>query len=156
MLVVQSYRQVEIKYGEAAADVIKSNCNVHVYLGTEDQKTKEEFSARCGQTSVEAKSTSESKSKQDTTKSTNVQRVSRALITPDELGYLKKGEMIVSMFKEKALKSEFTFAYKVSNVYNMKPMNDDYVIPRFINEDQIYYDIRQRNKLVLSNNNFNF
>ena len=150
MLVVQSYRQVEIKYGEAAADVIKSNCNVHVYLGTEDQKTKEEFSARCGQTSVEAKSTSESKSKQDTTKSTNVQRVSRALITPDELGYLKQGEMIVSMFKEKALKSEFTFYYKASNVYDLAVVNDSYVPPRFLNEREIFYDIKQRNKIVLN------
>ena len=123
---------------------------MHVYLGTEDQKTKEEFSARCGQTSVEAKSTSESKSKQDTTKSTNVQRVSRALITPDELGYLKQGEMIVSMFKEKALKSEFTFYYKASNVYDLAVVNDSYVPPRFLNEREIFYDIKQRNKIVLN------
>ncbi len=150
MLVVQSYRQVEIKYGEAAADVIKSNCNVHVYLGTEDQKTKEEFSTRCGQTSVEAKSTSESKSKQDTTKSTNVQKVSRALITPDELGYLKQGEMIVSMFKEKALKSEFTFYYKAGNVYDLTPVSEGYVAPRFLDEHKIFYDIKQRNKIVLN------
>ena len=149
MLVVQSYPQVSIKYGEAAAEVIKANCNIHVYLGTMDQKTKEEFSTRCGQTSVETESTSESKGKNDSTKSTSKQKVSRALITPDELGYLKDGEMIVSMFKEKAIKSQFTFAYKASHIYNMTPAVDEYKPPRYINENHVLYDIKERNKKIL-------
>lgn len=156
LLVVQDYAQININYGEAVAEIIKSNCNVHIFLGTENQKTKEEFSARCGQTSVETKSTSESKSKNDTTKSTNVQRVSRALITPDELGYLKDGEMIVSMFKEKALRSEFTFAHKASHIYNLTPIPETYVAPKFLDENRINYDIRERNKIVLRNNNDSF
>jgi len=150
MLVVQSYPQVSIKYGEAAADVIKSNCNIHVYLGTMDQKTKEEFSTRCGQTSVDSKSTSESKNKEDTTKSTSTQKVSRALITPDELGYLKDGEMIVSMFKEKAIKSQFTFAYKADHIYNMTPASEEFRPPRYINEEYVLYDIKERNRKILN------
>ena len=114
-----------------------------------DQKTKEEFSTRCGQTSVETESTSESKGKNDSTKSTSKQKVSRALITPDELGYLKDGEMIVSMFKEKAIKSQFTFAYKASHIYNMTPAIDEYKPPRYINENHVLYDIKERNKKIL-------
>ena len=53
---MQDYSQININYGEAVAEIIKSNCNVHIFLGTENQKTKEEFSTRCGQTSVETKS----------------------------------------------------------------------------------------------------
>lgn len=154
LLVVQDYAQISINYGESIAEVIKSNCNVHIFLGTENQKTKEEFSTRCGQTSVESKSTSESKSKGDTTKSTNVQKVSRALITPDELGYLKEGEMIVSMFKEKALKSQFTFSYKASHIYNLAPVADAYVIPKTLDEERVFYDIKNRNKIVLNTSDF--
>ncbi len=154
MLVVQSYPQVTSKYGETAAEIIKGNCNIHVYLGTMDQKTKEEFSARCGQTSVETESTSESKGKNDTTKSTNKQKVSRALITPDELGYLKDGEMIVSMFKEKALKSQFTFAFKASHIYNMTPATIEYRPPRYINEEEVFYDIKERNRKILRDDDF--
>lgn len=157
LMVVQDYAQININYGEAIAEVIKSNCNIHIFLGTENQKTKEEFSTRCGQTSVETKSTSESKTKGDTTKSTSVQKVSRALITPDELGYLKEGEMIVSMFKEKALRSEFTFAYKASGIYNMTPIKDEYVAPKFLDENKVFYDIKARNKIVLNDgDNFGF
>ena len=150
MLVVQDYAQLSISYSESIAEVIKSNSNVHIYLGTGNQKTKEEFSTRIGQTSVEVKTTGKSKTKSDTTKSTNVQKVSRALITPDELGYLKEGEMIVSVFREKPIRSTFTFSYKVP-FYNMTPLEEKYVAPKYLDEKAVFYDIRERNKIVLKN-----
>ena len=156
LLVVQDYAQISINYGDAIAEVIKSNCNVHIYLGTENQKTKEEFSTRCGQTSVETESTSESKGKNETTKSTSKQKVSRALITPDELGYLKDGEMIVSMFKEKALRRTFTPSYKCSHIYNLSKVQEPYVLPKSLNEQQVFYDIRERNRIVLANDDDDF
>ena len=149
MMVVQDYAQLSISYSESVAEVIKSNSNVHIYLGTGNQKTKEEFSTRCGQTSVEVKTTGKSKTKNDTTKSTNVQKVSRALITPDELGYLKEGEMIVSVFREKPIRSTFTFAHKVP-LYKMTPIPEKYIAPKYLDEKAIFYDIRERNKIVLN------
>jgi len=148
MLVVQDYAQLTDKYSESIAEIIKSNSNVHIYLGTGNQKTKEEFSTRIGQTSVEVKTTGKSKTKSETTKSTNVQKVSRALITPDELGYLKEGEMIVSVFREKPIRSTFTFSYKVP-MYNMNPLPEKYVAPKYLDEKAVFYDIRERNKIVL-------
>ena len=148
MLVVQDYAQLSISYSEATSEVIKSNSNVHIFLGTGNQKTKEEFSTRCGQTSVEVKTTGESKTKNDTTKSSNVQKVSRPLITPDELGYLKEGEMIVNVFREKALRSTFTFAYKVPQ-YDMTPLQEQYTPPKYLDEKAVFYDIRERNRIVL-------
>ncbi len=150
MLVVQDYAQLSISYSESIAEVIKSNSNVHIYLGTGNQKTKEEFSTRIGQTSVEVKTTGKSKTKTETTKSSNTQKVSRALITPDELGYLKEGEMIVSVFREKPIRSNFTFAYKVP-FYNMTPLEEKYVAPKYLDEKAVFYDIRERNKIVLKN-----
>ena len=158
MMVVQSYEQLNNIYGQEAATIIRGNCNIHIFLGTTEQKTKEEFSARCGQTSVMTESTSESKGKDNESKTTSKSLASRALITPDELGLLKEGEMIVSMFKEKAIRSTFTFAYKCNHIYNLSLHEDEYIPAKALDEESIYYDIRKRNKLVLndSNNGGNF
>lgn len=155
MMIVQSYEQLNNIYGQEAATIIRGNCNIHIFLGTTEQKTKEEFSARCGQTSVMTESTSESKGKDSENKTTSKSLASRALITPDELGLLKEGEMIVSMFKEKAIRSTFTFAHKCSHIYNLTLHEEEYIPAKTLDEEAIYYDIRRRNKMVLNDNNGN-
>ena len=155
ILVVQSYTQINIKYGDAIADTLKSNCNIHVYLGTTDQKTKEEFSNRCGQTSVKTTSTSESKGK-DGGKSTSVSTASRPLIYPDELGLLPPDTAIVSIFRENAIKSTFTACYKCKEFYDMAPAPEQYVPSRHINESEIYYDITERNRKVFKSRRGSF
>lgn len=149
-LVVQSYTQVNMKYGDAIADVLKSNCNIHYYLGTTDAKTKEDFSARCGNTSVESTSSSKSKGKDQNSTSTTTSKTSVRLITPDELGLLKNGEIIVSMFKESAIRSTFTHSWKVAEkgIYIMKPPQERYIPARFLNTEEVYYDISERNRKV--------
>lgn len=51
-LVVQSYSQLAKVYDEKSADIIKSNCNIQVFIGTTDLKTIEDFSKRCGNYSI--------------------------------------------------------------------------------------------------------
>lgn len=151
-LVVQSYTQINIKYGDAVADTLKSNCNIHFFLGTTDAKTKEDFSARCGSTSVETTSSSKSKGKDSNGTSVTTSKTSVRLITVDELGLLKPGEIIVSMFKESAIRSTFTFAHKAKDVYDMRPAPNVYIPARFLDTEKVYYDIRLRNKKVFRNN----
>lgn len=151
-MAVQSYNQIHMKYGDAAADAIKSNCHIHYYMGTTDEKTKTEFSNRCGHASVETTSTSENKgkdSKQDT-KSTSTSKTSVALITPDELGLLKEGEIIVSMFKESPMRVNFTPSWKAAQagLYKMSPPPNVYVPARYLDEEKVRYDITERNKKV--------
>ncbi|MCL2540701.1 MAG: type IV secretory system conjugative DNA transfer family protein [Firmicutes bacterium] len=151
LLVVQSYTQINIKYGDAIADTLKSNCNIHVYFGTTDQKTKEEFSTRCGQTSV--KTTSTSKSKGDGkgnpgSESTSTSTASRPLIYPDELGLMPDDSAIVSIFKESAIKAKCTFAWKCQDIYDMTPPPQEYVPSRHLDENAVYYDITERNRKV--------
>ncbi len=150
-LVVQSYPQINIKYGDAVADTIRSNCNVHVFVGTTDQKTKEEFSARCGTVSVESTSTTKSKGKEGGGSSTTTNKTSVPLITVDELGLLKEGEFIISAFKESAIRSTFTMAHKAKNVYSMNPPQYAYTPARYLDTEKVYYDIRLRNKKVFRN-----
>ncbi|MFQ7078938.1 MAG: TraM recognition domain-containing protein [Christensenellaceae bacterium] len=43
--VIQSYAQLAKVYDEKVADIIKSNCNIQMFIGTSDYKIVEEFQA---------------------------------------------------------------------------------------------------------------
>ena len=152
-LVVQSYTQINIKYGDAVADTLKSNCNIHYFLGTTDAKTKEDFSLRCGTASVDTTSSTKNKGKDANSTSVTTNKASVRLITVDELGLLKPGEIIVSMFKESAIRSTFTFAHKANHVYDMTPAKHQYVPARYLDTEKVYYDIHDRNRKVFRNSN---
>lgn len=151
-MAVQSYTQLNVKYGDAVADTIKSNCNIHYYLGTTDAKTKEDFSLRCGSTSVDTTSTTKNKGKDGKQDSTSVStnKTSVRLITVDELGLLKQDEIIISMFKESAIRSTFTSSWKVAKagIYDLSHPPATYIPARFLDTEKVYYDIRLRNKKV--------
>lgn len=48
MLIIQSYAQLNNVYGAAVAEIIRDNLNVHVFFGSNNPKTLEEFSLECG------------------------------------------------------------------------------------------------------------
>lgn len=150
-LILQSYAQLQIKYGSDVSATIKDNCNIHVFLASNDQNTLEEFSKRCGNITVETENISASKGKDDkgsTTTSINID--SRPLIYPAELAAMKpnSGECIVSILQQSPLRSKFTPSYKVP-LYTIKKPRDIYKVPRPINEEEMYYDIRKRNSKIL-------
>lgn len=150
-LVVQSYSQLENKYGKEVAETIKGNCNIQIYLGTEDQKTKEEYSKMCGEISIkmEDKSVSVSeKAGSDANKTTSTKVVSRPLIYPYELGQLPNGTAIVKIFQVDPIKTELTPWYKTPQFDKRKAV-DEYVQSKFLDEQQVYYDIAVRNRTVM-------
>lgn len=149
-LVVQSYSQLDNKYGKEVAETIRGNCNIQIYLGTEDQKTKEDFSKMCGDVSIETKSTSVSKSekKDDSGSSTtSAQVVTRPLIYPYELGQLPYGTAIVKIFQVNPMKVAFTQYFKIPE-FDKRMAAEEYAPSRSLDEEKIYYDIKQRNKKV--------
>lgn len=152
VLVVQDYTQLTAKYGENDAQTIKNNCNIQIFIGTKDIKTREEFSKNCGNRTLVQTNTSQSKNNDSkagggTSTSTSEQVVTAPLIPPEELDHLKEGEVIVNMFKEFSLRSTLTFAYK-NPYYNLKPYVQDYIPGSFLDKEKIYYDIRERNNKV--------
>ena len=151
-LVIQSYSQLAIKYGEEVADTLRSNCNIHVYIGTTDQKTKEEFSKRCGDRTVTTYSSSESKtSGQDgmqRSKSTQVN--TRPLVYPAELEHLGKDTFIVSIMNEFPMKVVYTPSWQCQNIFEMEKMPEKYAPTKFLDEDKIYYDIAERNQIIFN------
>ncbi len=49
ILIVQSYAQLNSVYGDAVAAIIRDNLNMHVFFGSNNPQTLEEFSRECGQ-----------------------------------------------------------------------------------------------------------
>ena len=52
-LVIQSYAQLNSKYGDQEAQIIKNNCPISVYVGSDDHNTNEEFSKILGNKTIE-------------------------------------------------------------------------------------------------------
>ena len=169
ILILQSYAQLTIKYGQDVARTVEDNCNIHIYIASNDRETQKKFSERCGNISVETEHTQISDNKDKDGKgagkgkTTSLQVESRPLIYPEELGSLKD-DMIVSMLKQPPLKAVFTPAFKIRNwddpkygkqsiasIYDMIPMAEETSLPKNLNESAIYYDIRRRNNIVLRN-----
>lgn len=160
IMAVQDFNQLNQNYGDGVAQTVRSNCNVQIYVGTSDPKTKEEFSQRCGQTSVDVENTSESKGKDNNnSKTTSKSKASRALITPDELGLLKPGEVIVSVYGDHAMRTTFTQYFK-SPQYDHSVKEEEYVPSKYLDKEYLFYDIKKRNEIVmhkeLSDDDFDF
>jgi type IV secretion system protein VirD4 len=155
-LILQSYAQLNIKYGQDIGATIKDNCNIHIFIASNDRTTLEEFSKRCGNISVETETTSSSKDKSGKSDSgsttTNVQLDTRPLIYPDELRAFKpgSGQCIVSILQRNPIKSIFTPSY-LCKLYDMERAPENNELPKTLLEQELYYDIRIRNQKMLKN-----
>ena len=157
-LVIQSYSQLDNKYGKEVAETIRSNCNIQIYIGTDDQKTKEDFSKMCGEQSLELENVTESKSdKKDQGKSTSTSKqvVTRPLIGPYELGQLPQGTAIVKIFQCDPIKTPFTPYFKIPEI-DSSILEDEYVPSQPFDEERIYYDVKNRNKIIYKSKNSGF
>lgn len=159
-LIVQSYSQLNIVYGDSVAPVIKDNCNIHIYIASNDRQTKEDFSKRCGNKSITIISKSESKSKggdkkDDKSTSENTQLDQRPLIYPEELDSLGNN-LIVSILNEPPIKTEFTPSYLAKGIYQNPEPQDEVHLNNYFDEKAEYYDIKIRNKKVLYDDDDNY
>lgn len=159
-LVVQSFSQLNAKYGDDVAAVIKGNCPIKIFIGADDAKTCEEFSKLCGEVTIENTSTSESKSKDDKSKdkkdgtsyTTSISTTTRPLIYPDELTHISKkdgtGDMIVKILNEFPIRVNSTPAY-ANPMYDHILASSEYVPSRSLDEERVAYSIVQRNNIIL-------
>lgn len=150
-LVVQSYSQLDDKYGKEASNTIKGNCNIQIFIGTEDQSTKEEFSKMCGDVSVKMSNVSvnkNDKTPEEASKTYSSQNITRPLIYPYELGQLPPNTVIVKIFKENPIKTLLTPSYLIPQ-FDKRIAAEEYHPSKALDEYKIFYDIRERNKKVL-------
>ena len=147
-MIIQSYSQLNNVYGETVADIVKGNCGIKMFIGSNDMGTCKEYSELCGNITVATTSTS-AQSKGDTTYSTSYQV--RPLIYPSELQRLNHpgdiGHSIIVTFGNYPLKTYFTPSFQVP-FYKTGKMDQSDIAERFFDEKSVFYDIRVRNKAL--------
>jgi len=152
-MVVQSYAQLDNVYGDKVANIIKSNCGMKMFIGSNDIETCEEFSKLCGNMTVSTSSVSTSTGDKQGTYSVSNQLQTRPLIYPSELQKLNNktdtGNAIIVTFGNYPLKTKFTPSYKCP-LYKMGTMDMSEVQMNAFFGDEVYYDLEERNYIVAS------
>lgn len=151
--IIQDYAQLNNKYGKELASIVRSNCNIKIFIGSTDKTTIQEFSELCGKTKQKRISYSD----QTVDKmSVSVSAESKPLIYPSELETLndppnKMGNAIVVAFGKSPLKATFTPVFKALDVYC--PSKSSLSIMRqaeVFDEEAHFFDIYVRNAFIAS------
>lgn len=152
-MVVQSYSQLNNVYGETVADIVKSNCGMKMFIGSNDIGTCKEFSELCGNMTVKTTSTSSQLSGKEDNVSVSSQTQVRPLIYPSELQKLNNkqstGNAIIVTFGNYPLKTKYTPSYLCPFYKFGRMSSEDMRVHMFIAEE-VHYDIAARNELILN------
>ena len=117
LFVLQSYSQLTAKYGREVGDIIKTNCNVKIFIGSDDADTRKEFSELCGQKKVKNFSVN---TNAENPASSNTGASNQPLITIGMLERLNgdtKGDAIVSVRGYEPIWTKFTPSYELKHIY---------------------------------------
>jgi hypothetical protein len=148
-MIIQSYAQLNNVYGDTVADIVKGNCGIKMFIGSNDMNTCKEYSELCGNITVVTTSTSGSVGGKDTNISTQTQV--RPLIYPSELQRLNHpgdiGNSIIVTFGNYPLKTYFSPSFKVP-FYVIGKMDTSDLEDRFFDENSILFSISKRNEIV--------
>ncbi|MBO4947536.1 MAG: type IV secretory system conjugative DNA transfer family protein, partial [Lachnospiraceae bacterium] len=155
-MVVQSYAQLNNVYGDTVANIIKSNCGMKMFIGSNDIETCEEFSKLCGNMTVSTSSISTAMGDKSGNINVSSQLQTRPLIYPSELQKLNNktdtGNAIIVTFGNYPLKTKFTPSYKCP-LYRMKMMDQSDIRMNAFFGDDVYYDLEERNYIAESMRN---
>ncbi len=151
-MVVQSYSQLNAVYGEQVADIVKSNCAMKMFIGSNDIGTCKEFSELCGNKTVKTSSTSSSTGSKTGEMSVSTQTQVRPLIYPSELQKLNNkestGNAIIVTFGNYPLMTKYTPSYRC-NYYKFGKMDMTDIRSHMFRAEEVFYDVDERNKKIL-------
>lgn len=154
-MVVQSYAQLDNVYGKTVGDIVKSNCGMKMFIGSNDIETCKEFSELCGNCTVSTTSVSRSMGTKEGEASYSTSIQTRPLIYPSELQKINNktdtGNAIIVTFGNYPLKTKFTPSYKC-DLYKFGTMDLSEVRSNAFFPDEVYYDLSERNEKVLGTN----
>ncbi|MDO4733050.1 MAG: type IV secretory system conjugative DNA transfer family protein [Bacillota bacterium] len=151
-MVVQSYSQLNSVYGEQVADIVKSNCGMKMFIGSNDIGTCKEFSELCGNMTVKTTSTSAGLGSKAGEMNVSTQTQVRPLIYPSELQKLNNktstGNAIIVTFGNYPLRTKYTPSY-LCPFYKIGQMDLAEIRSKMFRADQVYYDLGKRNRKIL-------
>ena len=151
-MAIQSYSQLQNVYGKEVSDIVRGNCKATIYLGTPDLLTRKEFSEELGSYTIEtsSRSTPDKKGKESGGPSTSTQLQTVPLVYPSDLDKIPLGDNITKMFQNYPVRSHITPYFKCKDVYKIGTFEQPFIPGRRLNEQEVYYDIKKRNRIVLS------
>ncbi|KJR45211.1 TRAG protein [Desulfosporosinus sp. I2] len=96
-LFIQSFAQLEEKYGREIARIIRGNCENWIYLQAEDDETLKEISGKLGNHTVSSYSLSANNGKYSTpSTSQSTSLMSRSLLTSDEVRLISRPYSLIT------------------------------------------------------------
>ena len=112
-VILQNLDQLEAIYDKAYETII-GNCDTHVFLGSNSQKTVEYFSKALGEKTINHSSTSVNRDKQHHKQgySNSDQIMARALMTPDELRRMDNDLCIIFVKGLRPIKADKFYYFK--------------------------------------------
>lgn len=145
MLIIQALSQLRAKYGPDVAEIIKSNCNLQVFLATNDNETAEYFSKICGEKTIKENNVSIDQKTGNQQMSYSLS--SRALIQPSELLTLPAGVSIAKLLRTQPAKVHQTEYWKSKSYYKGEQIIETKWNPNlFVFDKDGFYDIVTRNR----------
>lgn len=151
-IILQSYTQLDIKYGPDEAKNIKGNFQMEVFLGSEDPSTIQTFSEACGETTVFHEEENVSENTKDSSGGKNIsksiQRTRRPLIDKQELRLLEKWTIVAKIFRKSIMKDVMT-PFFATDCMVKKSAKEPLTISKPLDAQAIFYDIDKRNALIL-------
>ena len=117
LFVLQSFSQLAAKYGREVGDIVKTNCNVKIFIGSDDPDTRKEFSELCGQKKVKnfSVNTNAESSASGNTGASNQPLITAGLL--ERINGDEKGDAIVSVRGYEPIWSRFTPSYELEKLY---------------------------------------
>lgn len=142
LFVLQSFSQLTAKYGREIGDIVKTNCNVKIFIGSDDPETRKEFSELCGQKKVKNFSVN---TNAETSASSSTGASNQPLITVGMLERVngnEKGDAIVSVRGYEPIWARFTPSYELKDVYFQAGQTDmGKREARLFEKDEYVFDI---------------
>lgn len=156
-IVIQSFAQLETKYGKDVSETIKGNFNVQIFLGTEDIPTREAFSKSCGEVQLitNEEQVTKNEGKDSNSKSTSIQKQKsvRPLIDPYELSVLPFGVAIAKVFRFNPIKCNLAQFHNTPQMIKYPPLPDN-ATANALDEAKVFYDITKRNQIIFGRHSF--
>ena len=155
-MAIQSYAQLDDVYGKEVAEIVRGQCRSTLFYGTPDLKTREEFSKELGNHTIEvdSKTKNEGSGKEKSTHSTSTSLQQVPLVHPSELDKIPLGQNITNNFQQYPCKAIVTPYFKCLDIYKIGSVPTEFIPGRTFKESEVFYDIRRRNSIVLSNDDF--
>ncbi len=158
MIIIQALSQLRAKYGQDVAEIIRTNCNLQVFLATNDNETAEYFSKLCGEKTIKETNVQINEQGKQTE---SYSLGSRALIQPSELLTLEEGVSIAKLLRTQPAKVKQIAYWKSKSYYKGEQVVETKWNPNlFVFDKDGFYDIIERNRsetdyVVNDINNYN-